>query len=89
MKLIYEGDLPAGDKKRVLYASKIRNELHDQLADLWESHVIMRQLARTARAAIAALGKSPSSFFRRMKGYWTTVGKYHRSRLDTSIFAHR
>ena len=47
--LIYDGDLPAGDKSRSLYASKIRNQLHDQLADLWESHVVMRRLAREAR----------------------------------------
>ena len=47
--LIYDGDLPAGGDKRVLYASKVRNQLHGQLADLWESHVIMRQLAREAR----------------------------------------
>lgn len=47
--LIYDGDLPAGDGKRAIYASKIRNEIHDQLADLWDSHVILRQLDRTAR----------------------------------------
>jgi hypothetical protein len=47
--LIYDGPLPAGGDKRALYASKIRNDIHPQLKDLWESHVIMRQLARTAR----------------------------------------
>ncbi len=47
--LIYDGPLPAGPGKRTLYASKIRNQLHDQLADLWDSHVVMRKLAREAR----------------------------------------
>jgi hypothetical protein len=45
--LIYDGDLPsAGNKSKPMEASHIRNVFHDQLADLWESHVI---LARTAR----------------------------------------
>jgi hypothetical protein len=48
--LIYDGDLPAGDGKRVVYASKVRNALHAQMSDLWDSHVLFRQLARTARA---------------------------------------
>ncbi|MBI1777428.1 MAG: hypothetical protein HYR63_18985 [Proteobacteria bacterium] len=30
-------------------ASRIRNDFHDQIADLWESHVVFRGLARTAR----------------------------------------
>lgn len=48
--LIYDGDLPAsGNKSKPEEASKIRNELHHQLADLWDSHVVFRQLARTAR----------------------------------------
>ena len=48
--LIYDGDLPsAGNKTQPVAASRIRNEFHDQLADLWTSHVILRQLARTAR----------------------------------------
>lgn len=48
--LIYDGDLPsAGNKSKAIYASRIRNELHHQLADLWENHVVFRQLARTAR----------------------------------------
>jgi hypothetical protein len=48
--LIYDGDLPsAGNKPQPVPASLIRNVFHDQLADLWESHVIFRQLARTAR----------------------------------------
>jgi hypothetical protein len=48
--LIYDGDLPsAGNKSKPMEASHIRNVFHDQLADLWDSHVILRQLARTAR----------------------------------------
>jgi hypothetical protein len=48
--LIYDGDLPsAGNKSKPIEASHIRNVFHDQLADLWDSHVILRQLARTAR----------------------------------------
>lgn len=48
--LIYDGDLPAsGNKPKPAYASAIRNEFHDQLSDLWNSHVILRQLKRTAR----------------------------------------
>lgn len=47
--LIYDGPLPAGPSKRSLYASKIRNQLHDQLADLWDSHIVLRKLAREAR----------------------------------------
>jgi hypothetical protein len=48
--LIYDGDLPsAGNRSKPTEASHIRNIFHDQLADLWGSHVILRQLARTAR----------------------------------------
>jgi hypothetical protein len=48
--LIYDGDLPsAGNKGKPIAASRIRNEFHNQLADLWDSHVVFRQLARTAR----------------------------------------
>ena len=47
--LIYDGPLPAGKNKRALYASKIRNKLHPQMRYLWDHHVILRQLARTAR----------------------------------------
>jgi hypothetical protein len=47
--LIYDGDLPAGNKNRPVYAAKIRNHLHPQLLDLWENHVLMRQLAHEAR----------------------------------------
>jgi hypothetical protein len=46
--LIYDGDLPAsGNKSKPIAASRMRNELHHQLADLWDSHVVFRQLART------------------------------------------
>jgi hypothetical protein len=47
--LIYDGPLPAGKNKRALYAAKIRNKLHPQMRDLWDHHIIFRQLARTAR----------------------------------------
>ena len=47
--LIYDGELPAGDKKRARYASKIRNILHPQMRDLWDNHVLMRQPRHTAR----------------------------------------
>jgi hypothetical protein len=57
--LIYDGDLPsAGNKSKPIEASRIRNEFHDQLADLWDSHVILRQLARTARVY-----RNPESVF--------------------------
>ncbi len=47
--LIYDGPLPAGRSRRAEYAAKIRNVLHLQMRDLWDNHVILRQLARTAR----------------------------------------
>jgi hypothetical protein len=47
--LIYDGPLPAGDGKRAFYAAQIRNKLHVQMRDLWDNHIIFRQLARTAR----------------------------------------
>lgn len=47
--LIYDGPLPPGDRKRALYASKIRNALHCQMRDLWDNHVLMRQLIHEAR----------------------------------------
>jgi hypothetical protein len=48
--LIYDGDLPsAGNKPQPMAVSRMRNGFHDQLADLWDSHVILRQLAHTAR----------------------------------------
>lgn len=47
--LLYDGPLPAGSKKRAEYAAKIRNYLHPQLQDLWDNHVLLRQLAHEAR----------------------------------------
>jgi hypothetical protein len=48
--LIYDGDLPSfGNRTHPIHSSRIRNVFHNQLADLWDSHVILRQLARTAR----------------------------------------
>ncbi len=47
--LIYDGPLPPGDKKRAIYASRIRNALHAQLRDLWDNHILMRQLTHEAR----------------------------------------
>jgi len=48
--LIYEGDLPASaNTSKPAYVSRIRDSFHDQLADLWDSHIILRQLQRTAR----------------------------------------
>jgi hypothetical protein len=48
--LIYDGDLPASaNKPKPMAASRIRNEFHHQLADLWDNHVVFRELARTAR----------------------------------------
>ncbi len=48
--LIYDDDLPAaGNNTPAVPASKIRNKLHPQLLDLWQTHVVFRQLARTAR----------------------------------------
>jgi hypothetical protein len=34
--LIYDGPLPAGDRKRAVYAAQIRNKLHPQMRDLWD-----------------------------------------------------
>ena len=63
--LIYDGDLPsAGNKCKPIPASRIRNELHHQLADLWDSHVVFRQLARTARTI-----PNPGA------GYWVSAIK--------------
>jgi len=48
--LIYDGDLPTtGNRPKPPDVSRIRNEFHDQLADLWDSHIVLRQLERTAR----------------------------------------
>ncbi|HEY5066195.1 MAG TPA: hypothetical protein VIJ04_15405 [Xanthobacteraceae bacterium] len=55
--LIYEGDLPASaNSSKPVYVSQIRNAFHDQLADLWDSHIILRQLQRTARTRILVTG---------------------------------
>jgi hypothetical protein len=52
--LVYDGDLPAsGNSPKPLYGGKIRNVVHDQLADLWDSHIVLRQLARTARVPMS------------------------------------
>jgi hypothetical protein len=57
--LIYDGDLPsAGNSCKPIPASRIRNALHDQLADLWEGHIVLRQLARTARTQ-----RQPGGFY--------------------------
>jgi hypothetical protein len=48
--LTYDDDLPStGNKSRPAQVSRIRNVFHDQFDDLWDSHVVLRQLARTAR----------------------------------------
>jgi hypothetical protein len=49
--LIYDGDLPASgnSSKKPADVARIRNYFHDQLADLWDSHIILRELERTAR----------------------------------------
>ena len=47
--LIYDGPLPPSQDKRAVYAAKIRNHLHLQMRDLWDNHVLMRQLAHEAR----------------------------------------
>ena len=48
--LTYQGDLPAtGNQKKPADVAKIRNCLHEQFVDLWDSHVILRELERTAR----------------------------------------
>ena len=54
--LIYDGPLPAGASKRAEYAAKIRNFLHPQLRDLWENHVLLRQLKHVARGTTHNLG---------------------------------
>jgi hypothetical protein len=49
--LIYDGDLPAtgNSSRKPGEVARIRNYFHDQLADLWDSHIILRELERTAR----------------------------------------
>lgn len=54
--LIYDGPLPAGTRKRAEYAGKIRNYLHPQLSDLWENHVILRELTHVGRGTTQGLG---------------------------------
>lgn len=55
--LIYEGDLPASaNTSKPVYVSRIRDAFHDQLADLWDSHIILRQLQRTARTRVNVTG---------------------------------
>lgn len=61
--LIYDGDLPSsGNKCQPVPASVIRNAFHDQLADLWDSHVIFRQLAHTARTKRGGLAFGSGEF---------------------------
>ena len=48
--LIFDDDLPSsGNKPKPRQVAEIRNIFHDQLDELWERHVILRELARTAR----------------------------------------
>ncbi len=48
--LIYDGDLPASaNKSKTTHVSRIRDEFHNQMVDLWDSHIVLRELARTAR----------------------------------------
>jgi hypothetical protein len=46
--LIYDGPLPPSSQKRVQYIAEIRNKLHVQMKDLWDTHVLMRQLVHVA-----------------------------------------
>ena len=49
--LIYDDDLPASanSSKKQPTVAAIRNRFHDQIADLWDRHIILRELVRTAR----------------------------------------
>jgi len=48
--LTYDDDLPAtGNSSKPAEVYRIRNSFHDQLADLWDSHIVLRELERTAR----------------------------------------
>jgi hypothetical protein len=59
--LIYDGELPASaNSPKPEAASHIRNELHHQLVDLWDSHIILRELANTARAPIIRHMREPA-----------------------------
>jgi hypothetical protein len=54
--LIYDGPLPAGASRRAAYAADIRNALHTQMRDLWDNHVIMRQLTHEGRVYKQRMG---------------------------------
>jgi len=54
--LIYDGALPAGQSRRAAYAAQIRYVLHPQMRDLWDNHVIMRQLMHEARVYNQRMG---------------------------------
>jgi hypothetical protein len=48
--LTYDGDLPStGNKSKPSIVANIRNAFHDQLEDLWDKHIALRQIARSAR----------------------------------------
>src|SRR3974390_2367737 len=48
--LVYDGNLPASaNSPKPTDVARIRNYFHDQLVDIWKSHVVLRQLERTAR----------------------------------------
>lgn len=48
--LAFDDDLPAtGNKCKPSEVARIRHLFHDQLYDLWDSHIILRELARKAR----------------------------------------
>lgn len=56
--LIYDGDLPStGNHPKPSFVSRIRDGFHDQLFDLWDSHIILRQLQRTARTHLPVTGR--------------------------------
>lgn len=82
--LVYDGDLPAtGNKSKPDEAGRIRNVLHDQLADLWESHIVFRQLARTAR--VSESGKrvlSRTGVVDRLPAYDQPVTPVHPGTID-------
>jgi hypothetical protein len=54
--LIFDGSLPPSASKRATYAARIRNELHVQMRDLWDNHVLMRQLKHEARGYEKRMG---------------------------------
>jgi hypothetical protein len=54
--LIFDGQLPAGQSRRASYAAEIRNKLHPQMRDLWDTHIIMRQLAHEGRVNKQRMG---------------------------------